>query len=515
MSGKIKYIKVARRDGNGVDITETLESLSTIVIPLDGGNVEYIIGNRTRELTYYLFFVTHQGSSDIPSANKSNLNFDFSASMDVEEYSARSPTILPFNSILYDSQSYATTATNIDTGTGYGNGDVYEFQTTYPSIGCTVIVTGSIEATNNLGNTWNVALMRNAETIDNINWVPNTDGATQPYHFELSSSVDILLQDKIYVKVNIDASLTMIEYTATLARMEITNARNDDELECAVEPFLTSPFYGGDCDVLYGNASQGIPNQFLQDVDYSTDATRPVNYLLIQNNTAQKATVPESHYTQLSSANIRYNGSKIQSETINTFTTTHFEISQSHYLTGSFQNNTVKQITETDFNKPFNIGNFGSTPSTDVIPVYAIYFEDAFTQHSTGNSSNGAYVTFVTPKYLITPELELLELDNNPINQGLVDSNFTPGTPIKSVPNTNGLNWFWPPEINSANNQQYQMTMFNTESFNHRYNGIALNLQKYFLVIPNTNLYLPHHQVFNQTNLVQIQITQGLFIALI
>ena len=190
----------------------------------------------------------------------------------------------------------------------------------------------------------------------------------------------------------------MIEYTATLARMEITNARNDDELECAVEPFLTSPFYGGDCDVLYGNASQGIPNQFLQDVDYSTDATRPVNYLLIQNNTAQKATVPESHYTQLSSANIRYNGSKIQSETINTFTTTHFEISQSHYLTGSFQNNTVKQITETDFNKPFNIGNFGSTPSTDVIPVYAIYFEDAFTQHSTGNSSNGAYVTFVTPK---------------------------------------------------------------------------------------------------------------------
>ena len=43
MSGRIQYIKIARIDGNGNDLTNTLESLSTIVLPLSTGNKEYKI----------------------------------------------------------------------------------------------------------------------------------------------------------------------------------------------------------------------------------------------------------------------------------------------------------------------------------------------------------------------------------------------------------------------------------------------------------------------------------------
>ena len=76
MAGRIRYIKVARIDGNGIDLTNTLESLSTIVLPLSTGNKEYIIRNRTRTNTHYLYLVSPPNRVDIPEVDKNSPNYN-------------------------------------------------------------------------------------------------------------------------------------------------------------------------------------------------------------------------------------------------------------------------------------------------------------------------------------------------------------------------------------------------------------------------------------------------------
>ena len=76
MAGNIKYIKIARIDGNGNDLTQTLESLSSIVLPLSTGNKEYKILNRTRQNTYYLYNVLPPNKVDIPTVDKHSPNYN-------------------------------------------------------------------------------------------------------------------------------------------------------------------------------------------------------------------------------------------------------------------------------------------------------------------------------------------------------------------------------------------------------------------------------------------------------
>ena len=78
--GKVKYIKISRTDGNGTDITDALESLEAVVLPLSTGNKEFNILNRTRENEFFLFYVSMQGTEDIPAADKSSPNYSFSSS---------------------------------------------------------------------------------------------------------------------------------------------------------------------------------------------------------------------------------------------------------------------------------------------------------------------------------------------------------------------------------------------------------------------------------------------------
>lgn len=78
-----------------------------------------------------------------------------------------------------------------------------------------------------------------------------------------------------------------------------------------IEPSFDSPFKNTPCDVLMNNAEEGRPNPFIQDLDYATSTTRPVNYEAIISQSAIKSTVPESNYTQLSSTTPKYLGSKL------------------------------------------------------------------------------------------------------------------------------------------------------------------------------------------------------------
>lgn len=75
----IVYIKIARKDQNGVDITNTLESLSTIVLPTSTGNRTYTILNSTRESTYFLYYVEPNTDQTLPVGTEQSPNYTFNS----------------------------------------------------------------------------------------------------------------------------------------------------------------------------------------------------------------------------------------------------------------------------------------------------------------------------------------------------------------------------------------------------------------------------------------------------
>lgn len=76
MAGRIQYIKVARIDGNGNDLTTALESLSNITLPSGSSFNTYTINSRTRTNDYYLYYVTAPNGLDIAEADKHSPNYN-------------------------------------------------------------------------------------------------------------------------------------------------------------------------------------------------------------------------------------------------------------------------------------------------------------------------------------------------------------------------------------------------------------------------------------------------------
>ena len=68
---------------------------------------------------------------------------------------------------------------------------------------------------------------------------------------------------------------------------------------------------------LQNNALTPIQSNIYQDIDYSTSAIKPVNFGQLINNTAVKAAVQDSNYSQKGWSNSRYNGSRISSPDFN------------------------------------------------------------------------------------------------------------------------------------------------------------------------------------------------------
>lgn len=114
-----------------------------------------------------------------------------------------------------------------------------------------------------------------------------------------------------------NAALIATSYTMSI---EGTVPPTDDKVPVTFNNYLE---LNDDCDPLVANIVNDRPNSRLQDVDYSSPISGsfyPVNFEQIIRDEAVRATVPESNYTQLSSINPRYAGSKSDSQQYNVFT---------------------------------------------------------------------------------------------------------------------------------------------------------------------------------------------------
>jgi hypothetical protein len=102
-----------------------------------------------------------------------------------------------------------------------------------------------------------------------------------------------------------------------------------------------------DCQPLLNNFSNQRQSSWLYDVDYNFGTVIPSNWAAIISQSAIKADVPDSNYTQFSSISPRYLGKQAESEEINIWT-------------------------------PGDFGTFGKVPTVEVSRGYATYFKEIY-----------------------------------------------------------------------------------------------------------------------------------------
>ncbi len=102
-----------------------------------------------------------------------------------------------------------------------------------------------------------------------------------------------------------------------------------------------------DCQPLLNNFSNQRQSSWLYDVDYNFGTVIPSNWAAIISQSALKADIPDSNYTQFSSISPRYLGKQSESEEFNIWT-------------------------------PGDIGSFGKVPNIEVSRGYATYFKEVY-----------------------------------------------------------------------------------------------------------------------------------------
>ena len=327
MSGKVRYIKVARIDGDGNDITNTLENLTEITLNISAGNRTYPIVNRTRQNDFYLYYVNPPGTNDIPLVDHATPLYKFTGSMDLEQvgkaYGAIDFTtfFLPISSSIEDSLNF------------YNSIDKSYQINTYPQKDLHINLTGSVrhETSNPLAASELGIYLINPNDLS-YGSILSTPIATTTYNTTGTSSINIKgtlsASDitpgyeirAIFRKSAGGAGSLFAKFESGTELLISSSAATGDPKTAILEPYLSQLFFNQGCDVLINNVSQGIPNQFVNDLDYSTTTTVPINFDAIVSGSAAKSTIPQSHYTQLSSIIPRYLGAKSTSQKINTWT---------------------------------------------------------------------------------------------------------------------------------------------------------------------------------------------------
>ena len=74
-------IRGAKPDGDGNDLTDTLQDLTKLTIPYSSGNVTYDILNITRYSTYFMYYVENPS---IDFADRDDIEYIFTGSFEDE-----------------------------------------------------------------------------------------------------------------------------------------------------------------------------------------------------------------------------------------------------------------------------------------------------------------------------------------------------------------------------------------------------------------------------------------------
>ena len=176
-----------------------------------------------------------------------------------------------------------------------------------------------------------------------------------------------------------------------------------------LNPYINTPnITYSDYNATLGNATDIRPGTLYQDIDYSSNATTPVNFNQLISGSATKANIPDSNYSTKRITTPRYEGSR---------------------------------STSNDFNLSSNEGGLGSLPNVEQDRAYFTYFNwVGGTAPEWGNGLEDRSALSI--RYFIDSEGNVIEPtnDSNGVNLSIIRQTFTEGeTGVLSFDDENGI----------------------------------------------------------------------------
>jgi len=307
MAEGVRYIKVAKVDKDGIDQTNTLQSMTVLTIPYSSGNVTYDILNTTEYPTHFVYYVENP---NIDWDDRADIEYNCSALPSGPSFKVTPPIINPTPMVLTPTIDNLNFITSQSIGSGYR-------LFTYPQKEIIVRASGSITIAGASGDNHNIGIYLNNTLIESS---PNFI-APGPSTFDISSSfLSLSPNDNITLAVlNIVTFQTTIATFSPDTTFTVTSSiATGPEMNSIAEPYFSQDFSKAlDCQPLLNNVLENRKSTTYQDIDYSSGQVTPTNFELLINGTALKAEVQDSNYTLLRHTNPRYNGSRSTSQELN------------------------------------------------------------------------------------------------------------------------------------------------------------------------------------------------------
>jgi hypothetical protein len=338
MADAVRFIKISKKDKNGVDKTVSLQSLSEITIPYSTGNIRYDVLSITEKPTYFLYGVNNP---NLEWTDRAEVEYILTGSVGgsytdpvvlTGNYTNSSPSTLtpitdPFNFVLPNS----IIGDKGEVGDGYA-------LNTYPQKDIYIYATGSVhfEVESGTGGaiTPRVQLLKinknnTVTTLDDDILSPNilhTD-TTLTRSFEVSYNIPSgPTPGEIYyiglIRQGITTDIVLSSSFSDTSFLYITSSVSSGlALNTIPEPFFSEDFDRAlDCQPLLNNAVNNRLSRFHQDIDYPPGLLTPINFELLISGSALKASIQDSNYTLKRHTNPRYDGSRTTSQKPNEWT---------------------------------------------------------------------------------------------------------------------------------------------------------------------------------------------------
>jgi hypothetical protein len=331
MADAVRFIKISKKDKNGVDKTSTLQSLSELTIPYSTGNVRYNILNISEKPTYFLYEVNNP---NLEWADRATIEYDFTGSL--------------ISNAISESNNYSLIPiiNNLNDPLNFFNSTLQSYQiNTYPQKDIYVEFSGSvfINKSGPSGIGTKSAIVGIALGIPNsppasiLNLTQSlVTGSDTTFFFRISTTIpSSSFEGRVgefifpyYDRNNptpIPFDLAFGGNPAlpqTPCFFKITSSISSGlALNTIPEPYFSEDFNRAlDCQPLLNNAVNNRLSRFHQDIDYSSGLLTPSNFELLISGSALKASIQDSNYTLKRHTNPRYEGSRTTSQKLNEWT---------------------------------------------------------------------------------------------------------------------------------------------------------------------------------------------------
>ena len=164
MAEGVRYIKIARIDKNGTDLTNTLQSLTELTIPYPtSGNVTYQILSKTEYLTYFLYYVENPS---LPT-DGATLKYDFTGSIQNQVGDTGKTFKILHIDATNDPFDFLQNTSLVDNGVSHVESRYV--LNTYPKVKINILATGSITFTTHTTDDYRFRLFTDVNTsVDSI-----------------------------------------------------------------------------------------------------------------------------------------------------------------------------------------------------------------------------------------------------------------------------------------------------------------------------------------------------------